>query len=73
MLPTAQQSAPARCEFRGGIEAYCEAAARVLKPSTGRFVVCENWLNHNRVVAAASETGLQILTQVEVIGREVGL
>jgi len=69
-MPTARQSAPARCEFRGGIEAYCEAAARVLKPSTGRFVVCENWLNHDRAVAAATETGLQISKQVEVIGRE---
>jgi tRNA1Val (adenine37-N6)-methyltransferase len=69
-MPTARQSAPARCEFRGGIEAYCEAACRVLKPDTGRFVVCENWLNHDRVVAAATKCHLQILRQVQVQGRE---
>jgi tRNA1(Val) A37 N6-methylase TrmN6 len=69
-MPTARQSAPARCEFRGGIEAYCEAACTVLKPDTGRFVVCENWLNHDRVVAAANKCHLQILRQVQVQGRE---
>jgi tRNA1Val (adenine37-N6)-methyltransferase len=69
-MPTARQSAPARCEFRGGIEAYCEAACTVLKPDTGRFVVCENWLNHDRVVAAAKKCHLQILRQVQVQGRE---
>jgi tRNA1(Val) A37 N6-methylase TrmN6 len=69
-MPTAKQSAPARCEFRGGIEAYCEAASRVLKRQTGRFVVCENWLNHNRVVAATETYDLDILSRVEVSGRE---
>lgn len=68
-MPTAKQSAPARCEFRGGIEAYCEAASRVLKPH-GKFVVCENWLNHNRVVAAAGKYDLDILSRVEVSGKE---
>jgi tRNA1(Val) A37 N6-methylase TrmN6 len=69
-MPTAKQSAPARCEFRGGIEAYCEAAERVLKPGSGRFVVCENWLNHDRVVEAAKACQLDILKQVEVMGKE---
>jgi tRNA1(Val) A37 N6-methylase TrmN6 len=68
-MPTARQSAPARCEFRGGIEAYCEAASRVLRPQSGRFVVCENWLNHDRVVAVAEQCNLCILTQVQVHGR----
>ena len=69
-MPTAKQSAPARCEFRGGIEAYCEAASRVLRPRTGKFVVCENWINRDRAVAAAEKCGLSILSQVEVKGRE---
>ena len=69
-MPTAKQSAPARCEFRGGIEAYCEAASRVLIKPEGKFVVCENWLNHNRVVAAAEKYDLDILSQVEVSGKE---
>lgn len=69
-MPTAQQSAPARCEFRGGIEAYCEAASRVIKPDCGYFVVCENWLNHDRVVKAAADSGLSILKVVRVKGRQ---
>jgi tRNA1(Val) A37 N6-methylase TrmN6 len=69
-MPTSKQSAPARCEFRGGIEAYCAAATSVLKKDTGRFVVCENWLNHDRVVMAAQTCGLLILRQVQVMGRE---
>lgn len=69
-MPTGRQSAPARCEFRGGIEAYCEAASRVLRPRCGRFVVCENWLNHDRVVAVAEQCNLCILTQVQVHGRQ---
>lgn len=68
-MPTALQSAPARCEFRGGIEAYCTAAARVLAPDSGRFVVCENFLNHERVLKAASAADLQILRTVKVQGR----
>lgn len=69
-MPTSKQSAPARCEFRGGIEAYCEAAARLLNRSHGKFVVCENWLNHERVVNAAVKVGLQIIYQLRVEGRE---
>jgi len=68
-MPTAIQSAPARCEFRGGIEAYCEAAARVLK-LTGRFVVCENWANHDRVLVAADQYQLHVVREVQVQGRE---
>ena len=30
-MPTAMQSAPARCEFRGGVEAYCRAGAARLR------------------------------------------
>lgn len=68
-MPTALQSAPARCEFRGGIEAYCAAAARALVVDTGRFVVCENFLNHARVLQAAQDARLQILRIIKVQGR----
>ena len=69
-MPTSKQSAPARCEFRGGIEAYCAVAAKVLVKDSGRFVVCENWLNHDRVLSAAKECRLSILQQVNIMGRE---
>jgi tRNA1(Val) A37 N6-methylase TrmN6 len=59
-MPTSQQSAPARCEFRGGIEAYCQTASVLLHPQHGIFVVCENWLNNHRVWAGAKDAGLII-------------
>jgi tRNA1(Val) A37 N6-methylase TrmN6 len=66
-MPTCLQSAPARCEFRGGIEAYCRAAAFAMKPS-GTFVVCENWLNDARVRKGASDAGLNIVELLPVKG-----
>ena len=68
-MPTAMQSAPARCEFRGGIEAYCMAASQVLKEDHGRFVVCENWQNHYRVIPAAAQAQLCIESMFKVHGR----
>jgi len=58
-MPTSIQSAPARCEFRGGIEAYCETASALLS-SNGVFVVCENWLNNDRVWNGAKNNWLEI-------------
>ena len=66
-MPTSLQSAPARCEFRGGIESYCTAAASVLA-TNGTFVVCENWLNNDRVYAGAKEAGLQITKVIPIKG-----
>ena len=59
-MPTSKQSAPARCEFRGGIEAYCQTASALLYPQHGIFVVCENWSNNHRVWASAKDAGLII-------------
>jgi hypothetical protein len=65
-MPTAIQSAPARCEFRGGVEAYIETAA-CLQGKT--LVVCENWLNHPRVHAAAKLHGYHISHELHVHGK----
>jgi len=67
-MPTSMQSAPARCEFRGGIEAYCQAAAAMLQPE-GIFVVCENWLNDKRAYDGAKIAGLDIVSVWPVMGR----
>jgi len=67
-MPTSMQSAPARCEFRGGIEAYCQAAAAMLQPE-GLFVVCENWLNDKRAYDGAEIAGLDIVSVWPVMGR----
>lgn len=69
-MPTARQSAPARCEFRGGISQYCQAASKCLVCDTGRFVVCENYQNHERVLRAAVEAKLDLLRVVKVEGRQ---
>ena len=68
-MPTCLQSAPARYEFRGGIEVYCKAAAFCLK-DTGRFVVCEGELNMNakRVVEAARAHNLIIVSRLNIYG-----
>jgi len=75
-FPNCEQSAGARYEFRGGVEAYCDAGARVLRsapdPATARFVCCEGGLHVNlrRVAAAADAAGLRILAHLPVVGRE---
>ena len=68
-MPSCLQSAPARCEFRGGIEAYCEAASAMLKES-GKFVVCENWINNDRVYKAAEGSSLFVCSVLPILGRE---
>lgn len=67
-MPSSIQSAPARCEFRGGVEEYCKAASRVLSDE-GIFVVCENWLNNDRVYSGAEIAGLEIKTVYPVKGK----
>lgn len=67
-MPTSIQSAPARCEFRGGIEEYCKAAATILLDD-GIFVVCENWLNNKRVYEGAKSAGLKMLKVYPIKGK----
>ncbi len=62
------QRGPATIEHRGGIEAYCETAARVLAPE-GRFVVCEGAAQVARVEAAAEASGLDIERRLDVVPR----
>jgi tRNA1Val (adenine37-N6)-methyltransferase len=68
-MPTSIQSAPARCEFRGGFEEYCAAAKILLKPRTGIFCVCENYLNHERAMAAFITYGLVLVKLYKVEGK----
>lgn len=63
------QCEPCRFELRGGIEAYCEAAARALRPG-GRFAVCEGANPYERTFEAARRTGLRITDWCEVIPRQ---
>lgn len=62
------QRAPCRFEHRGGIEAYCDAAARRLAPG-GLFVACEATSQAARVDGAAASAGLAVERRLDVIPR----
>jgi tRNA1(Val) A37 N6-methylase TrmN6 len=62
------QKGPCNFEHRGGIEAYCDAAARALAPG-GWFVVCEQAAQDARVAAAADAAGLAIERTLPVVPR----
>ena len=62
------QCGPCHFEERGGIEAYCDAAARLLGPG-GRFVVCAAAFQHARTLAAIAAAGLVAVHDVRVIPR----
>ncbi len=55
-------------EQRGGVEAYCAAAARLLAPG-GRFVTCAGGRHHARVERAAAAAGLVALRRRDVVPR----
>ena len=68
-MPSHLSSAPARCEFRGGIEAYIAAASSVISDE-GRFVVCLNWGNESRVQPGADAAGMRVTEIYEFKGGE---
>jgi tRNA1(Val) A37 N6-methylase TrmN6 len=63
------QRAPARLELRGGIEAYCAAAAPRLAPG-GRFVACAVEGRPQRLARAAAMAGLRIARRRDVVPRQ---
>ncbi len=63
------QRAPCRFEHHGGVEAYCEAAARGLAPGAP-FVACEAWTQRERVEPAGRAAGLALTFWREVVPRE---
>jgi tRNA1(Val) A37 N6-methylase TrmN6 len=68
--PTHAQSASCRFEHRGGVEEYCEAAARALGGPDARFVMCAAALEEVRVRAGARAAGLAVLARLHVVPRE---
>jgi tRNA1Val (adenine37-N6)-methyltransferase len=63
------QRAPARFEHRGGVEAYVEAAARLLAPG-GTFVACQAAIQADRVEPAVRAAGLTITRWMDIVPRE---
>ena len=67
-VPSRLQNAGCHLERRGGIEAYCQAAARRLS-ADGAFVVCHAAPQRTRVEAAAAAAGLSIISRRDIIPR----
>lgn len=66
--PPHEESARCLFEYRGGIEAYCASARRLLAPD-GIFCVCESSLALNRGYAAVDAADLRVLARVDVVPR----
>jgi tRNA1Val (adenine37-N6)-methyltransferase len=62
------QRGPCRFEHRGGIEAYCQAAAPRLADGAP-FVACEAWNQRERVEPAAQAAGLRLVYWQEIVPR----
>jgi len=62
------QRSPCHFEHRGGIDAYCVAAARVMAPA-GRFVLCAAARDDARMRAGAAAAQLGIVRRIEVVPR----
>lgn len=60
------QRAYARVELRGGVEAYLEAAARVLS-TDGKVVICASAERPERVEIGAREAGLSLLERTDAV------
>ena len=67
--PVAEQRGLCHLAYRGGIEAYCAAAARWMAPG-GRFVACEAAAHVERVGRAAAAAGLAVEWRRDVVPRE---
>jgi tRNA1(Val) A37 N6-methylase TrmN6 len=67
--PTEEQRGPCHLAYRGGIDAYCAAAARWMAPG-GRFVACEAAAHVERVTRAAAAAGLGVERRRDVVPRE---
>jgi len=63
------QKGPCNFEHRGGIEAYCAAAARTLADD-GVFVACEQAAQDDRVRSAARDAGLHVARSTPVVPRD---
>lgn len=75
-MPTFEQSAPARYEFRGGFEEYVSTGAPLLDQENGVLVICEGNLakgddrESTRALNAAANNNLVLSRSVFVKGRD---
>ena len=64
--PSHEESARCLFEYRGGVEAYCAAAAALLAPG-GVFAVCQTSRELVRTYAAAKAAGLRPLARLDTL------
>lgn len=69
VLPHDSQRRACRFELRGGVEGYCDTAARVMRPG-GAFSLVFQTTWDERVIAAADEAGLHLRGRCDVLMRE---
>jgi len=69
-LPADEEASRCLFEYRGGIEAYAVAAARLLHPDHGVFVVCESALAIDRGYTAAALAGLRVAARLDCVSKE---
>jgi tRNA1Val (adenine37-N6)-methyltransferase len=62
------QRAYARIEYRGGVDDYVEAGARVLSPA-GTLVLCGDARTEPRVQSACTTTGLFVVERVDIVAK----
>lgn len=68
ILPSDPQRRACRFEARGGVEAYCETAARFLS-DTGRFILVFQTTWDGRVLDAARSAGLHLTARADLLMR----
>lgn len=66
-MPSAVNSAPARNEFRGGVEIYCLAASAVIHPQSPIIITMA--YDVDRVMKAGTAAGLTMVSRLEVCGK----
>lgn len=66
-LPGSEETARCLFRYRGGMEAYCGAAARAMARPHGLFVVVETALALERSYASAAAAGLRVLARLDVV------
>lgn len=69
VLPQDSQRRACRFELRGGVEGYCQTAARVMRPGASFYMVFQTeW--DDRVRSAGAEAGLHLRARCDVLMRE---
>ena len=65
--PAQEESARCLFRYRGGMEQYCQTAAKLIARPHGLFVVVETALELDRSYASAKDAGLRVIARLDLI------